>query len=70
MASSHVLEGCPSEASSISATSEGISHKPSAEEENNHDEVAKMKEKGVKSEQYQASNSNSRMVLDFVRGIE
>lgn len=67
MASSHVLEGCPSEASSISATSEGISHKPSAEEENNHDEVAKMKEKGVKSEQYQASNSNSRMVLDFVK---
>ncbi|KAG5150110.1 hypothetical protein JHK82_016991 [Glycine max] len=67
MASSHFLEGCPSEGSSISATSEGISHKPSAEEEKNHDEVTTMKEKDVKSEQDQASNSNSHMVLDFVK---
>ncbi|RDX96294.1 Zinc finger protein 3, partial [Mucuna pruriens] len=66
MESSHGLEPCPSEASSISATSEGISHKPCNEEEKN-DEVTITKEKGVKSEQDQASNSTSHMVLDFVK---
>ncbi|TKY49780.1 Zinc finger protein 3 [Spatholobus suberectus] len=65
MASSHRFEACPSEASSISATSEGTSHKPCVEEEKN-DEVTIMKEKGVKSNQ-QDQASNSHMVLDFVK---
>lgn len=68
MASSHGFEACPSESSSISATSEGICPKPCVEEEKNHDEVTIMKEKGIKSEQDQAFNSNnSNMVLDFVK---
>ncbi|XP_020225308.1 zinc finger protein 3 [Cajanus cajan] len=65
MASSRGFEGCPSEASNISATSEGISHKPCVEEENNVEVI--MKGKNAKYEQDQASNSNSRKILDFVK---
>ncbi|KAJ1433972.1 Zinc finger C2H2-type [Sesbania bispinosa] len=52
-----------SEGSSISATSQGISHKAVDEDSN----VAKMKEKGVKNEQDKASNSNSHKHFDFVQ---
>ncbi|KAK7401401.1 hypothetical protein VNO78_12842 [Psophocarpus tetragonolobus] len=59
-------EGCPSEASSISATSEEFSQKPKVEEENIN-EFRTTKEKGVKTKQNQVSNSNSYRVLDFVK---
>ncbi|KAK7322556.1 hypothetical protein VNO77_25942 [Canavalia gladiata] len=63
---SHVSEGCPSQASSLSTSSESISHKVDAEEEKNNDEVT-MKMKHVQSEKDQASNSNFQIMLDFVK---
>ncbi|KAL2337279.1 hypothetical protein Fmac_011725 [Flemingia macrophylla] len=65
MASSHDFEGFPSENSNISITSESTSRKPCVEDKNN-DEV-KMKGKNAKYEQDQASNSNSPIMLDFVK---
>lgn len=53
------LDGSPSESSSISATSEGINHKKKIEKN--------IKETGLKPETNKASNSNSHMVLDFVK---
>ncbi|XP_027343099.1 zinc finger protein 1-like [Abrus precatorius] len=62
---SHGLERCPSEASNISATSEDISLNDGVEEEKN--DVITMKEKDGTSEKGQASNSNSHVMLDFVK---
>ncbi|KAK7304945.1 hypothetical protein VNO77_42839 [Canavalia gladiata] len=61
----HDLEGCPSEASNLSTTSNGISHKVDPKEKKN-DEVT-IKEKHVKYEKDEASNSNFHSMLDSVK---
>ncbi|CAJ1958733.1 unnamed protein product [Sphenostylis stenocarpa] len=66
MASSHNLEGYSSETSSISVPSDDICRKPMIEEKKNN-EVTTIKEKGIRFEEHQASNSKSHMVLDFVK---
>jgi len=60
MAASHNLEDYSSEASS---TSQDICHK----EEVKKDEVTTMKEKSIKFEEGQVSNSKTHMVLDFAK---